>query len=72
MAGIISKSAQMEIDEALEEYARALRVSAWTKATQATYLRDARKFVKWLKGEDLPPPDEVQQAIRNAERLTEG
>ena len=67
----ISKSAQMEIDEALEEYARALSSSARTKATQATYLGDARRFVRWLKGEDLPPLDEVQQAIRSAKSLTD-
>ena len=66
----ISKSAQMEVDEALEEYARALQSSIWTKATQATYLGDARRFVRWLKGEDLPPPDEVQQAVRSAKELT--
>ena len=70
MARRISKSAQMEVDEALEQYAGALSFSLWPRLTQATYLRDAKKFVAWLNGEDLPPMDEVQQAVRSARGLT--
>ena len=71
MAGKISRSAQTEVDEALEQYAGALSFSGLARGTQATYLGDARRFVRWLKGEDLPPPDEVSQAIRVARSLTD-
>jgi hypothetical protein len=51
----ISPSAQWEVERALKEYLAEVEASELAHLTKATYTEHARNYVRWLKGEFVPP-----------------